>query len=110
MKEDFMLNNLAGNNHRKKTLINYHQTGKIIENKNIPSHKREISFLDGSVDIIDVGDCPAELLQYKVGEYFRADLFRRKGTGKLIKIRSIESSCYRGYTDEEVEKFVNSLQ
>jgi hypothetical protein len=96
--------------HRRKTPINYRQTGKIIENINIPRYKREIEWLDGSVDIVDCNDCPLELLQYKAGEYFRADLLREYQTGKLVKIRSIGLTCYRDYTDEEVEYFINSLQ
>jgi hypothetical protein len=96
--------------HYKKTPVNYRQTGKIIENKNIPKHKREIAWLDGSVDIVDCDKCPFELLRYAVGEYFRADLLREHQTGKLVKIRAISSSTYRDYTDKEVEDFVNSLQ
>ncbi|MDR3199688.1 MAG: hypothetical protein LBU34_17620 [Planctomycetaceae bacterium] len=95
--------------YRKRTPVSFEQTGKIIENKNIPSNKREIEWLDESRDIVDCADCPKELLQYKAGEYFRADMLREYQTDKLLEISSIIPTSYRDYTDKEIEVFVASL-
>ncbi|GHT37614.1 hypothetical protein FACS189427_10790 [Planctomycetales bacterium] len=94
--------------YRRKTPVNYHQTGKIIVNANIPSHQREIEWLDDTTDVVSCRDCP-DLLRYKTGQYFRADLLREYQTGTLIKIRSISPTKYRDYTDKEIDDFVALL-
>jgi hypothetical protein len=89
-----------------RTPASLKQTGKII---NISGSKREIEWLDESRDIVDLAECPEELSHYKVGGYFRADILRKFETRELIKIRSITTTCYRDYTDEEINAFLDSL-
>jgi hypothetical protein len=92
--------------HKQRTPVNYQQTGKII---NIYGNKLEIEWLDESRDIVDSVNYPNELLNYKVGEYFRADVLYEYGAWKLINICSIMTTCYRDYTDEEINAFLDSL-
>jgi hypothetical protein len=92
--------------HRELTPLEFEQTGKIVVNDNIPTHQREIEWLDESRDIVECKDCPLELLQYETGQYFRASV-RIYKAGKL-QILAISQTNYRDYTDEEIEEFVNS--
>ncbi|MDR2345568.1 MAG: hypothetical protein LBE18_05830 [Planctomycetaceae bacterium] len=92
--------------HLHLTPIIVQQTGKIID---ISDNKREIEWLDESRNIVDLAECPSELANYKVGEYFRAEMLRKFETRELIKIRSIKTTCYRDYTDEEIQEFFDSL-
>jgi hypothetical protein len=93
--------------HKQRTPIRVKQTGKII---NIfVDNKREIEWIDESRDIVDPAECPAELLRYQVGEYFRADTLRKYGTYKLVKICSITATKYREYSEDEINEFFDSL-
>jgi hypothetical protein len=93
--------------YRRLTPIEFQQTGKMI--RHISSNQCEIEWIGDQRDIVSYADCPSELQQYEIGEYFRADVLREYITDKLVKICSISASNYRKYTHEELDKIIESL-
>lgn len=93
--------------HRELTPLELEQTGRIVENNEIPTHQREILWLDESRSVVDCRGCPSDLLKYASGQYFRASVLLYK-TGKLI-ICAVRKTNYQNYTEEEVDEFWESM-
>ena len=95
--------------YRAATPLSFQVTGKFVDNPAIPKHCREIEWIDGTKDVVDLQDCPRESVIFSSGQYFEATVLRDYHDNTIREILSINPVDYQDSTDEEIDEFLKSI-
>ena len=95
--------------YRAATPLSFQVTGKFVDNPAIPKYCREIEWIDGTKDIVDLQDCPRESVIISSGQYFEATVLRDYHDNTIREVLSINPVDYQDSTDEEIDEFLKSL-
>jgi len=95
--------------YRAATPLSFQVTGKFVDNPAIPKYCREIEWIDGTKDTVDLQDCPRESVMIQPGQYFEATVLRDYHDNTIREVCSISPVDYQDSTDEEIDEFLKSL-